>query len=66
VREHDKMCNYSPGLCICTCGADAYNQGYRQALDDAARAMNPMLRSMISRGAAVRVIRALGGGKDKP
>jgi hypothetical protein len=40
-------------------------EAQRDALEEAARAMKPMLRSMISRDEAVRIIRALKGeGND--
>jgi hypothetical protein len=40
-------------------------QARRDALEEAARAMNPMLRSMISRVEAFNIIRALKGEGDE-
>jgi hypothetical protein len=52
------------GLTLGAEAADAIGrmiqQARRDALKEAAQAMQPMLRSMISRDEAVRIIRALG------
>ena len=48
------------GTCLTPAEMDArIAQARRDALEEAARAMQPMLRSMISRDEAVRIIRAL-------
>jgi len=48
------------GPCLTPAEVDArFKEARRDALEEAARAMQPMLRSMISRDEAVRIIRAL-------
>jgi hypothetical protein len=52
------------GPCLTPAEVDArVTQARRDALEEAARAMKPMLRSMISRDEAVRIIRALAKGE---